>query len=83
MVAEGLSLLLKKAIFIGLFNGISVGMRNLQISHLQFANDTIIFCESVMDQLIIIKRILRCFQLISGLKVNFSKSALFDIKVDT
>ena len=35
-----------------------------------------------MDQLLNVKRVLRCFQVISGLKVNFFKSSLFGFNVD-
>ncbi|XP_028122593.1 uncharacterized protein LOC114319737 [Camellia sinensis] len=45
VAAEGLNLLLGRAIEKGLFKGASVGSNQLGISHLQFADDTIIFCE--------------------------------------
>lgn len=46
-------------------------------THLQFADDTMIFLSPEADNIVNIKRILQCFQLISGLKINFSKSSLF------
>ncbi|XP_028065507.1 uncharacterized protein LOC114268521 [Camellia sinensis] len=46
IVAEGLNLLLDKAKEKWLIRGASVGPKELKISHLQFADDTIIFCKA-------------------------------------
>lgn len=46
----------------------------MEISILQFADDTIFFGEANMENVKIIKAILRTFELISGLKINFAKS---------
>ena len=81
-VAKALSSLLYEAILRNLFKGIKIGCNEQSVSHLQFADDTIIFCESEVDQLLNIKRVLRCFQVISGLKINFSKSSLFGFNID-
>lgn len=51
------------------------------VSHLQFADDTVLFCNNDKEEMMNIKRILRCFQLMSGLKINFSKSSLSGIKI--
>ena len=61
MVLDALSSLFHEAISQNLFNGIKVGYDELLVSHLQYVDDTIIFCESVVDQLVNIKRVLRCF----------------------
>ncbi|XP_028084604.1 uncharacterized protein LOC114285700 [Camellia sinensis] len=45
IAAEALNLLLARAVEKGLFRGASVGSNDLRISHLQFADDTIVFCE--------------------------------------
>lgn len=42
--------------------------------HLQFTDDTLIFCEAEEDQIKNIKAILPCFKVVSGLKINFLKS---------
>ncbi|XP_022728764.1 uncharacterized protein LOC111284330 [Durio zibethinus] len=70
------------AVSVGILHGIKMSCKNLQISHLQFADDIIIFYQPLEEQLLMIKRILRCFLIISGLKENFKKSALLGIKVD-
>ena len=43
---------------------------------LQFADDTIFFGEASMDNVCVIKAILRSFEIASGLRINFSKSQL-------
>lgn len=83
VVDEGLNVLLQRALSSGLIKGVVIGHCDSisTISHLQFADDTIIFCEVVWEEVLTIKRILRCFQLISGLKINFSKSLMSGIGV--
>lgn len=76
LVAEGLNLRLHRAKLLGLVKGALLGSNRMSISHLQFVDDTIIFCEADLKELILIKRILRCFQVMSGLKINFHKSVV-------
>ena len=42
----------------------------------------LLFCQPNLQQLFFFKRILRGFHIISGLKINFSKSCLIGINVD-
>lgn len=46
LVAEGLNILLERAKELGLIKGAAVSHSDLKVSHLQFADDTIIFCEA-------------------------------------
>ncbi|GLU09187.1 hypothetical protein SLE2022_260600 [Rubroshorea leprosula] len=82
MVAEALNGLISKATEEGLFKGVSVGESELNITHLQFADDSILFYEASAKNVWMIKCILRSFELLSGLKVNFHKSALYGFNVD-
>ncbi|CAL5388524.1 unnamed protein product [Camellia sinensis] len=82
IVAEGLNILLERAKEKGMIRGASVGHQELKISHLQFADDTIIFCEAKWEEIIMLKRILRCFEVMSGLKINFHKSIVCGIGVE-
>ena len=52
------------------------------MSLLQYANDTIFFGEVDQRNFFTIKTILRLFELVSGLKVNFHKSNFGDIRVE-
>ncbi|XP_015955629.1 uncharacterized protein LOC107480021 [Arachis duranensis] len=56
-----------------------VGRDNIELSHLQFADDTILFYPQETETLVNYKRLLRCFELMSGLSINFEKSSLISV----
>lgn len=66
----------------GLVKGIQLGSNKEDITHLQYADDTIIFLNSDIKSVKGFKRLLQCFQLVSGLKINFSKSSLYSYSKD-
>ena len=74
MVVEALSGLLRKAIAENMYKGYPVGSKKVDISILQYADDTIFFGEANMENVRALKAILRAFELISGLKINYAKS---------
>ncbi|XP_028081384.1 uncharacterized protein LOC114282838 [Camellia sinensis] len=82
MAGWGLNLLLSRAKEKGIFTGVNVGANGLNVSHLQYADDTVIFCETEWSEIIAIKRILRCFEVVYGLRLNFYKSVMCGIGVD-
>ena len=47
--------------------------------HLLFADDTILFCDADVEQILHVRMLLLCFQAVTGLKVNVSKSELIPI----
>ena len=55
------------------------GGGDLVISHLLYADDTLIFCEANKDQLKYLSWILMWFEAFSGLKINLSKSEIIPI----
>lgn len=55
LVAEGLNMLMERARSLGLVRGVVVGKVEVVVTHLQFADDTIIFCEVNMEEVMVIK----------------------------
>nr|GEW90825.1 putative RNA-directed DNA polymerase, eukaryota, reverse transcriptase zinc-binding domain protein [Tanacetum cinerariifolium] len=70
---EALHVSLQEAKSRNLFEGINVGSLEVDISHLQFADDALVIGKWSIENASNICRILRCFNLASGLKVNFFK----------
>jgi len=65
----------------GYFKGLQT-FQGHHITHLQYADDTLIFPPNDYSSLLHAKRILRWFEIISGLKANFYKSFLIGINLD-
>ncbi|KAK0599556.1 hypothetical protein LWI29_006326 [Acer saccharum] len=74
VVVEGLSALFRKVESLDMMKGVSFRSDEVMVSHLQFADDTIMFLKPRVDDLINVRRILRCFEVASGLRINFKKS---------
>ncbi|GKV52388.1 hypothetical protein SLEP1_g58974 [Rubroshorea leprosula] len=72
---------LKKAEEEGLIQGIMVGNNGLAISLLQFADDIVILGKANSESSFTVKTILRWFELMSGLRINFGKSNVFGFNV--
>ncbi|KAL7197974.1 hypothetical protein ACSBR2_020489 [Camellia fascicularis] len=48
---------------------------------MQFADDSILFCDAYLVEVENLKRILRCFEIISGLRINYHKSVVWSVGV--
>ncbi|GAU25188.1 hypothetical protein TSUD_150870 [Trifolium subterraneum] len=81
IVAEGLTGLMRSSVDKSLYHGYKVS-NNISFHTLQFADDTIFVGEANWDNLWTIKTVLRSFELVSGLKVNFYKSKLYGINIE-
>ncbi|GKV19346.1 hypothetical protein SLEP1_g29624 [Rubroshorea leprosula] len=81
MIMEGLNGLVKKAETEGLLQGIEIGKRGLTVSLLQFADDTIILGRAASENVFMVKAILRWFEIMSGLRINYSKSSIYGFNV--
>jgi hypothetical protein len=82
IVMEALSRLLDRAAREGLFSGFTVGMmaaNPLMVSHLIFADDTLIFCRADSEQISNLRYVFNWFEAVSGLKINLSKSEIVPI----
>lgn len=74
IAAEGLNILVKEASNCGIFKGVKVGRENVVVSHLQYADDTIFFGDWSRSNACNLMGILKCFEGVSGLRVNLNKS---------
>lgn len=83
LAAEGLKIAMDEALDKGLFRGVSLPNNGPTLSILQYADDVIFLGEWSNANTSNLVRILRCFQLASGLKVNFLKSIVMGIGVNS
>jgi len=81
IAVQGLTVLFNRASDSGYFKGLQT-FPGHHITHLQYADDTLIFLPNDYSSLLDAKRILCWFEIISGLKVNFYKSSLIGINLD-
>ena len=51
----------------------------LEITHLQYADGTLIFCEAMTGQMSILRLICIIFEAVSGLHINWGKSFIYPI----
>ncbi|RVX15951.1 Auxilin-related protein 1 [Vitis vinifera] len=74
--------LIRRVVEGGFLSGCNIregGRTALNISHLFFANDTIVFCEANKDHLSHLSWILFWFEAASGLKINLGKSEIIPV----
>lgn len=79
VVAEAFGALISKAFQGGLMEGFMMGENGMTISHLQFANDILVFCKNFTSQRLLLRCVLRCFEALLGMKVNLSKSCIYGV----
>ena len=76
---EVFSHFLKRAVNGGFMLGCRVKGRSeegVQISHLLFADNTLVFCQASQDHLTYLSWLLMWFEVVSGLRINLEKSEL-------
>jgi hypothetical protein len=74
---ESLSVLIRKAESDVLICGVSICREGPRISHLFFANDSIIFCRATMSECAVLQQLLALYERASGQQINGAKTALF------
>ena len=77
LCAEGLSSLIRRAVENGDMEGLAVSRGGPRLSHLFFADDSLIFCKASMDECNSLQRILQVYEQASGQQLNCAKTSLF------
>ena len=76
---EALSCLINRAMSGGFLSGCRVrgrGGNGVQVTHLLFADDTMVLCEASLEQMVFLSWILMWFEALLGLKINLDKSKI-------
>jgi len=82
IAAEGLNVMMKALVEVGLFSGNKVGANNqVSITHLQFVDDTLLIGERSWANIRSLKALRLLFEVTSGLKVNFQKSMSVGVNI--
>ena len=77
LYTEGLNGLIKKAELQGDIHGYPLCRRGPKLTHLLFADDSLIFCRATMEECDKVMDLLNKYEEASGKKVNRSKTSLF------
>ena len=77
LVGDALSMMLERAKNSRLIKGLVPDLIEGGLSHLQYADDTILFLNLDDETICNTKFLLYCFESMSGLKINYQKSEIF------
>ena len=77
LCAEGLSPLIKSSVANGILEGVSVCHGGPKLSHLFFANDSLIFCKASLEECDTLQQILKVYEDASGQQLNRAKNPYF------
>ncbi|GJX77884.1 F-box domain containing protein [Tanacetum coccineum] len=65
----------------GVRQGVKIGHDDIPVSHLQYADDTLVFGEWSLPNAKNLMRIFKCVQNVSGLKINHLKTKIYGVGV--
>jgi hypothetical protein len=82
-MVDGLAAILSRARLMGHIQGVVPHLIPGGVSHLQYADDTLILIEPSDEGIANLKLLLLCFENMSGLKINFDKSEVMVMGVTT
>ena len=83
MVMDVVARMLDKVVSEGRMSGFRVGDlegRSLVVSHLLFANDNVILCDTNLDKILLLCMVLIWFKAMLGLKLNLCKLELVPVE---
>ena len=81
-MVEGLAGVSRTAVEKELVEGLEISKKSVKVNMLQYVYDTLFFCKTNIKNVFNIKVMLSCFELVSGLKVNFLKSRIGGVGVE-
>ena len=73
LVAEVFNKMMERAQILGPMEGLHIGKDEVELSHLQFADDMLVFCLANKEVLLNIRRMMNCFAFMSVLCINYIK----------
>ena len=82
LVVDVLTKMLSKATSHGLISGLGAELIPDGVVSLQYADDTILFLENDINKAKNLKNILTCFELMSGMKINYDKSEMIPMNLE-
>jgi len=82
-VAEGLAGVSRNVDELDAVESLEIESKKVRVNMLQYAYDTLFFCHANSKSIFNIKAMLNCFELASGLKVNFLKRSIGWVRVDS
>ena len=74
---EGLHGLLSKAAELDRIRGVSICRNGLRLTHLFFADDSLLFCRASIEECLHIQELLSLYEAASGQQLNKEKTTLF------
>lgn len=79
LVADALSAMLSRACSAGVIKGLVPHLFEGDLTHLQYADDTVLMLQYDPSNLRNIRMILSCYEAMSGMKINYEKSKIFSV----
>jgi hypothetical protein len=77
LVAEGLSSLLTRAVENGSISGVPTSASGLKLSHLFFADDSLLFCQTNFQECCNLMQVMTVYEQASEQKLNTGKTSIF------
>jgi hypothetical protein len=81
LVSDALAAMLDSAKRDSILTGLVPGIFPGGITHLQYADDTVIFIPFDVRQIVATKFLLYCFEEMAGMKINYHKSEIFTVRL--
>lgn len=78
---EGLSAPVSRAYSQSVIHGNKICRSALRISHLFFADDSLLFCRATIEEGQALRNILDEYELVSGQAINYGKSSIYSAKM--